>query len=998
MFIPASIQGEPVMLCLDSGATKVTLTQEQYRLIPENRRPPLEEREVYLKTAEGSKVKITGAAQMEVKIGSCCESVEVYVAPLSDNLLGINFLQKTGAVIDFRRLQLIINGEQIDCRTRDDRPLYSRLVTRSETRIPAEHEMIIEVCTADSRRGGSVCLAEPVGKVLGDNGLMIARAVVDANSTVIPMKIMNLEPHEQVLKAGTVLARLIPLAEEDVVNARSATATEQEGSEGEFPEHLRDLLEQCTTELNSDERDFVIEMLIQYQDVFSKGEFDLGRTKLVKHSIDTRDARPIRQPLRRSSPEQRAEVQRQVTELLSKGLIQPSDSPWASPVVLVNKKDGTKRLCLDYRKLNDVSVKDAYPLPRIDDSLDSLGGAKYFSTLDLAAGYWQVEMDEDARQKSAFVTASGLYEWNVLPFGLCNAPSTFERLMDNVLAGLRWEALLVYLDDVIVFGRTIQESVERLGTVFARFRNAGLKLKPSKCALFQKQVSYLGHVVSAEGVHTEREKIEAIIDWPTPVTQTQVRSFMGLAQYYRRFVRGFSEIAAPLYKVTEKSSRFAWSRECDEAFNRLKQALSSAPILCYPRAEGQYILDTDASNYAVGCVLSQIQDGEEKVIAYGSKALKKPERNYCVTRRELLAIVIFLGKYKHYVGGRKVKVRTDHGSLRWLFNFRNPEGQLARWLEFLSQFDLDLEYRPGKRHQNADGLSRRPCKQCGRWEGLIAKEKEEEQSQDAEDAVATSIPVVVTVRETGTQTERDSPTVEAIEVLKDQIRALASNLGEDGINELESDEVSVLKDLKHGDALETADKEVRFGDTYVEDEVWEGDKVGQGEIKARRVSVVPEISMAEIREAQMADETIAPILKWKEEGVERPTWKEVSAQSVALKTYWSHWDMLSVRGGALMKRWESDDGNDLKWLLILPRSLRKRVLDELHAAKTAGHLGREKTLPKVRERYYWVGMSSDVRGYVRQCVDCARKKGPSRKYRAPLQQLRVGAPLERSSY
>ena len=445
VWVPASIQGEGMMLCVDSGASKVTLTLEQYRLIPEERRPPLEDREVYLRQADGSKVKIAGAAQMEVRIGDRCESVEVYVAPLSDNLLGINFLQKTGAVIDFRRLQLIINGEQIDCRTRNDRPLYSRLVTRSETRIPAEHEMIIEVCTADSRRG----------------------AVVDATSTVIPMKVMNLEPHEQVLKAGTVLARLIPLAEEDVVNAQSATAIEQEGSEGEFPEHLRDLLEQCTTELNSDERDFVIEMLIQYQDVFSKGEFDLGRTKLVKHSIDTRDARPIRQPLRRSSPEQRAEVQRQVTELLSKGLIQPSDSPWASPVVLVNKKDGTKRLCLDYRKLNDVSVKDAYPLPRIDDSLDSLGGAKYFSTLDLAAGYWQVEMDEDARQKSAFVTASGLYEWNVLPFGLCNAPSTFERLMDNVLAGLRWEALLVYLDDVIVFGRTIQESVERLGTVFA---------------------------------------------------------------------------------------------------------------------------------------------------------------------------------------------------------------------------------------------------------------------------------------------------------------------------------------------------------------------------------------------------------------------------------------------------------------------------------------------------------------------------------------------------
>ena len=341
-------------------------------------------------------------------------------------------------------------------------------------------------------------------------------------------------------------------------------------------------------------------------------------------------------------------------------------------------------------------------------------------------------MNADARDKSAFSTPSGLYSWNVLPFGLCNAPSTFERLMECVLAGLRWEILLVYLDDVIVFGRTIAESVDRLRAVLDRFRAAGLKLKPSKCHLFQREVAYLGHVVSPEGIHTDPAKIEAVKDWPTPITQTQVRSFLGLASYYRRFIRGFAEIAGPLHRLTEKSAKFKWTSECEEAFQKLKEALISAPVLSYPQEEGQFVMDTDASAFAIGCVLSQVQDGEEKVVAYGSKSLSRPERNYCVTRRELLAIVVFLKKYRHYLGGRKVKVRTDHGSLRWLFNFKTPEGQLARWLEVLSSFDLEIEYRPGKRHQNADGLSRRPCRQCGRWEERIALEKEEECRVEAE--------------------------------------------------------------------------------------------------------------------------------------------------------------------------------------------------------------------------------------------------------------------------
>jgi len=997
LWIPAKIQGRTVMLCVDSGASKITLTPEQYSLIPEDKRLPLSEREVYLRQADGSRVKIMGATGMEVQVGSHVEIVEVYVAQVSDNLLGINYLRKCGAKLDFSSMQLIINGERVDCRTRDNKPLCARLTTVEEIRIPAEHEMVIPVCLADNRKGRSVCLVEPTYKGMEDDEFIVARAVVDAGFDTIPVRVMNLSTDEKVLKEGTVIARLVQLEEEDVEDGceESACRMEEIGADLKLPDHLEELYEKCTTHLDPRAKEEVLDLLINYQDVFSRGEFDIGRTPWVKHSIDTQGAQPIRQPLRRSSPTQRAEVERQVSELLDRGLIEPSDSPWASPVVLVSKKDGSKRLCLDYRKLNEVSVKCAYPLPRIDDSLDALGEAKYFSTLDLASGYWQVEMDSDARDKSAFVTTSGLYAWNVLPFGLCNAPSTFERLMDGVLAGLRWETLLVYLDDVIVFGRSIPESIERLATVFGRFRNAGLKVKPSKCALLQKEVEYLGHIVSEKGIHTSPDKIAAVRDWPTPVTQTQVRSFLGLASYYRRFIRGFAEIAAPLHRLTEKSAKFQWTEDCDKAFDTLRQALISAPILAYPRAEGQYVLDTDASNFAIGCVLSQVQDGEEKVISYGSRSLQKPERNYCVTRKELLAIVAFLKKYRHYLCGAPVKVRTDHGSLRWLCNFKNPEGQLARWLEVLANFHLKLEYRPGKRHQNADGLSRRPCKQCGRWEEQVTREREENRKRKKE-AVEAGIDsdeiAAVRKNEMGTQTE--------VEDLAQSCSELVDTPMSTGSGSGDSEACGTM--ARKNPELERAMSEMM---TFLDDKSKELDHAGEmedqnlGEIEEdtwiRRTSAIPEVSVAAIREAQLADETMAPIVKWKESEGERPKWEEIAIKSAALKTYWGQWEALAVRKGVLMKRWESEDGKEFKWLLVLPKSLRKKVLDSLHSSKTAGHLGREKTLPKVRGRFYWVGMSVDVRAYVKRCADCARKKNPPRKSRAPLKQLPVGAPLER---
>ena len=386
-------------------------------------------------------------------------------------------------------------------------------------------------------------------------------------------------------------------------------------------------------------------------------------------------------------------------QMLHVGQIEPSDSPWASPVVLVTKKDGSTRFCVDYRRLNALTTKDAYPLPRIDDSLRLLGNQQWFSTMDLASGYWQVAMSPAAKRKAAFVRNEGLFQFRVMPFGLCNAPATFERLMDRVLCGMRWSRCLVYLDDVIYFGGTVTEALGRLEEVLSRLSNFGLQLKAKKCTFVQMKVVFLGHIVGRMGLACDPAKLAAVQNWHAPDKVKGVRQFVGFVGYYRRFVKNFADLAEPLVALTRKGAPFVWTDRQQAAFEALKACLVCAPILGFPTESGRLVLDTDASLFAVGGVLSQLQNDREVVIAYVSLSLRLSQRRYCMTH--------------HISEGAQFTLRTDHSSLRWLQRFRNGDGMLARWYLLLGQFSVTFEYRPGAQHANADGMSRQ-CSQCQR--------------------------------------------------------------------------------------------------------------------------------------------------------------------------------------------------------------------------------------------------------------------------------------------
>ena len=383
------------------------------------------------------------------------------------------------------------------------------------------------------------------------------------------------------------------------------------------------MYERTVQTLDEDQSAAFKAFLLRYQGLFAKDDFDLGRAKSVKHRITTRGSVPIKQAQRRLPEHMHAEVNKHLDTMLERKVIQPSNSPWSSPIVLARKKDGTTRFCIDYRKLNDVTIKDAYPLPLIQESLDHLSGAKWFSTLDLCSGYWQVAVEPSDRPKTAFATRRGLYEFSVIPFGLCNAPATFQRLMESVLRGLQFETCLVYQDDIIVVGKTFEEMIKNLSQVFDRLAEAGLKLKAKKCNLFASEVEYLGHVITEAGVATSKDKTQAIENWPVPRNVTEVRSFLGLCSYYRRFVPSFASLADPLHKLTKKGNSFKWTEDCQRSFDSLRRALTSPPILANPDFSKPFILDCDASDQSIGAVLSQNIDGTERVCAYASRTLSK---------------------------------------------------------------------------------------------------------------------------------------------------------------------------------------------------------------------------------------------------------------------------------------------------------------------------------------------------------------------------------------
>ena len=396
-----------------------------------------------------------------------------------------------------------------------------------------------------------------------------------------------------------------------------------------------------------------------------------------------------------------------IDAMLKADVIRPSQSEWAAPVILVPKKDGTIRFCVDFRALNAVTKKDVYPLPRIDDVIDALAHAKVFSTLDLASGYWQIPVAQDDISKTAFVTRRGLYEFTRMPFGLCNAPSTFQRAMDVMLSGLTWEFCLVYIDDIIVYSANFEQHLKHLGQVFDRVRAAGYHLRRDKCHFFCSRVLYLGHLIGADGVGPDPSKIAALKKLQGPRDAHEIRQFLGLTGYYRRFVKDYAKTAKPLNDLLRIDRKFKWTSDCQDAFERLRFALITAPILVLPDMEQPFALQTDASDVGVGAVLTQRDSkGDEHVVAYYSRTLGDAETRYSTFEKEALAALLALKHFRVYLLSKPFVLETDNRALTFILNLKEPPGRIARWIVQFQEYNFTIKHRPGLQNGNADTLSR----------------------------------------------------------------------------------------------------------------------------------------------------------------------------------------------------------------------------------------------------------------------------------------------------
>ena len=974
--VRARLEGEWLIAAtVDTGAECTIVAEEvvkQFKV-----KPPVLRKVKMHAAGQGQSFIAEEIGPLDIKIGEVSLKFNAFVAPIRDPmLLGVDLLKKLKARIDVSKKEIQLEGGGTLPLTQSNRtwdPGSSKscqVKLKGRVRVPARTASMVKIQLQETTNS-------PFSWIEPNKGLPVLAAGAVYEETSAPkVCFMNVLDRAVILKKGTVIGTLHPLELEDFKVMKEEEEAEEgsikvnqvkkeEGTEQMLPEHVKGVYERSKNNLSKQEQERLKEILIEYADTFAKDEFDLGSFDEIKHTIDTGDARPVKLGLRRTPIQYVEHEDEHLQKMLDAGIVSPSCSDWAAAPVLLKKKDGSIRWAVDYRKLNSVTRKDNFPLPLMSECMDALHGNMWYSKLDMASAYWQIKLDEESKHKTAFRTRAGLFEFNVLPFGLSNSGAIYSRAMSLVLAGLSWRCLLSFLDDICLLGRSTEEHFKNLVEVLKRFRKHNLKLKPKKCDLFQPEVEFLGRKVGRNGMTLTDHSIDTIQKWETPKNAKEVESFIGLASFHREFIKDFAKIAEPLHRITRKCGekiKFQWEEKHEESFRKLKEALVSPQILAAPSRDPQdlFILETDASDEAIGGQLLQVQKGKRKVIGYASFGLTPVQRKMCTTRKELFSVLRHAHHFRYALAGaRKFKVITDHSSLTWLLKFRNIEGQLGRWFEELSRYNMEIEHRPGSKHAAADALSRRPitgncphykenvelkslpcggCKYCSKHHENWNKFSQE----------------VDYVTELGTEVRR-------VQKKKERMEKYAGT-GMTGMDIVVSN---------------------------IEDVDWFGNE----KKKVNAVEMTKEVLVVEnkdIKEAQERDPELKFLIDWLDEYKE-PSKEDLMLSGKAEKYYWLNKDIF-FRGDEdelIYKRGEEKD------LLVIPKEMKKEVLRMCHDVRSAAHQSEPRTKARIKESFFWHKISRDVKEYVMGCSSCNRNKNDGKKNRHPMVIFHAGIPMEK---
>ncbi|KAL7297542.1 hypothetical protein TKK_0009902 [Trichogramma kaykai] len=463
-----------------------------------------------------------------------------------------------------------------------------------------------------------------------------------------------------------------------------------------------------TSHMNEEGKSKILKLCQTYADCFYQKDKKLTSTNATSHCIRVKSENPIYVKSFRYPYHLKEEIQNEIRKLIKDEVIRPSNSPYSSPVWIIPKKidaSGKRkyRMVIDYRKLNENTIDDRYPLPRMEDILENLGKCSYFSTLDLAQGFHQIPLHSNSIEKTAFTVENGHYEYIRMPFGLKNAPASFQRMMDKILMKYLYKFCFVYMDDIVIFSKSLQEHLQHIKLIFEELKQFNLKMQLDKSEFLRKEVPFLGHIITSDGIKPNPEKIKAIVEYPIPKTQKEIKAFLGLSGYYRKCIKDYAKITKPLTNALRKGEAIN-IKETNyiEAFNKCKELITNAPILQYPDFDKKFHITSDASNVAVGAVLSQ----EGHPISFFSRTLNSAEQNYSTIEKELLAIVEACRHFRSYVYGRKFVIEKDHKPLTWLWSLKTPNSKLIRWRIKLEEYDYEVKYRKGCENHVADGLSR----------------------------------------------------------------------------------------------------------------------------------------------------------------------------------------------------------------------------------------------------------------------------------------------------